>query len=175
MSTAIRRRIGIVIAGMAVIVAGAAVAFYGQIGPQRTESISGSYSFDVNDPKLVAGFADVIVIGRVDAIGDTVPTPIIATKFEVTVVKVLMGKVEGSTTFLQYGGTRGKTTWVVEDQQMLAQGRTYLLAGGRSEHGVQLIGGPVAVQRLDTPAAQERAAAEWRDHIAHRRAPRTNQ
>ncbi|MGD7707068.1 hypothetical protein [Microlunatus sp. Y2014] len=98
----------------------------------------------------------------------------IATTFDVTVSDVIMGNIEPRAIFVQYGGVRGRTTWVTEDQETLTPGGTYLLAGGRGEHGYQVIGGPVAVQRLDTVAAQQRAASEWREHVANRRTPRVN-
>ncbi|WP_152364897.1 hypothetical protein [Microlunatus speluncae] len=141
------------------------------LSPHRTETLSGSYSFDVTDPQLVAGYADVVVIGRVEAAHDTVSDPIIATKFQVTVVEVILGKAEPSETFLQYGGTSGKVTWVMEDQEPLTPGQTYVLAAGRGKHGYQVVGGPVAVQRLDTDNDITKATTTWRDHVANRKTP----
>lgn len=112
-----------------------------------------------------------MVIGRVEAAQDTVSDPIIATKFQVTVVEMILGKIEPSEPFLQYGGTRGKVTWVVEDQEQLTPGQTYVLAAGRGKHGYQVVGGPVAVQRLGTKDDITKATTAWRNHVATRKAP----
>lgn len=137
-------------------------------GQPRHHEIQSSYVFDVEDPELIAGYADAIVVGEVVSgkTHDDQGSP--TTLFQIKVVEVLKGNASGTIPVRQSGGTIGVDTWEDADQPLLKVGSTYVLAISWEQwREWTLIGGPVAATKLDRDGVVD----SWRGHVSKQRDP----
>lgn len=93
-------------------------------GPPRKEIIETSYIFDVTNLRHLAGYADNVFVGEVQAI---VGVEDGHTQYQVTVENTVKGQLEGEVIVSQLGYVAGNETHVTEDQPLLVTGESYLL------------------------------------------------
>jgi hypothetical protein len=90
-----------------------------------------SFVTDFSDRRRLAGFADAVFIGRVDAVAGTKsPSMAPETQFSVQVQRTLKGAVKGSVVVNQEGGKDpgDGSTILYEDDQLLQPGHAYVFA-----------------------------------------------
>ena len=134
--------------------------------------IPSSYIFDVSDPRLVAGYADNVFVGRVERRVD-VESDAQRTLYAVKVLERLKGTVSGEVTVSQLGYVDGEDVYVLEDQPLLVVGRTYLVAttDGQPDGNQTLIGGPAASIRITSDAQRRDVVASYRQAVKEQRFP----
>lgn len=147
--------------------------------PPRTYVIQVGYVFDVSDPELVAGYADVLAVVTVEDTGH--PSPIDVdhyTDYRVSVHEVLKGDVlEPEVTVRQHGardaGWAGEDTYVLDEQPLLQAGQEYVLAlTEEAGPAWMVLGGPLSARPLPGDEAERaEVLASWRRAIEHQRMP----
>jgi len=104
----------------------------GQVSdPATVVHVSGKDAADFGDPRILAGCADNVFFGRVDAQLDVVAPedPFPQTLFAVSVTDPLKGTVAGVVIVAQWGGRDKDGDFVViNDAPLLRPGATYLFA-----------------------------------------------
>jgi hypothetical protein len=85
---------------------------------------------DMSDDRKLVGWADDVFVGTViDLDGRTTEGPLPETQYDVSVVDAIKGELTGDVVVSQQGGvTEGGTTVVVNDDDPLEVGLTYLFA-----------------------------------------------
>lgn len=166
-------RIGLIAtAGVAVL-----IAVGGVVNVQNQESkpsgiIEASHIFDVENARLVAGFADAVLVGTVTAIAGTEPD-LARTQYAFTVQQRYAGEAQPSITVEQIGyrDEEDGVTYQDESQPILEVGQRYVLAVTRGDDGVfTVVGG----RHGATPIARGKEAAveaQWKDHVRNRQRP----
>ncbi|HZJ07731.1 MAG TPA: hypothetical protein VFD59_20050 [Nocardioidaceae bacterium] len=157
---------GMVIATVSALAGG--MSFYYASGSEGV--IEASYAFDVTDRGYVAGYADTIVVATVDQVVET-QADRQTTLYRVSIEEALEGDPGRSAVVRQLGYDDGRDRFVPEDQPMLAEGGSYLLALTRADGGqYTVIGGPVAATEL-TGGSRARIEDTWRAAVADQRYP----
>jgi len=167
-----------IVVGVIVAAVLAAIGWYAYeaVRPGRVNLIRPSYAFDLTDREQVAGHADNIFIARVDGIAGVDADRGPRTIFRVTVVENIKGNLTGTVLVRQLGGKVGKDVWVVENDQALAVGSTYVLATKQSlqQKGAQvLLAGPLGHEIVATSVDRQAALTVWRDAVRNQRRPAT--
>ena len=84
---------------------------------------------DTSDDRRLVGFADNVFVGRVLAKeGQTDELAMPETQFRVEVVTSIKGSLAGTVTVNQFGGTADGRAVLLEGDQLLEAGQTYVLA-----------------------------------------------
>lgn len=97
----------------------------------QTYVIESSHTFDVTNPRYVAGYADAVVLGTVVDVVETLVGQS-RTLYAVQVQESLKGGISGSIVVGQLGYIDGGDRHVPGDQPLLQEGHTYLLAVNRA-------------------------------------------
>jgi hypothetical protein len=98
------------------------------------QSIQTSHAFDVTDSKRLVGWADNVFIGTVlEQSGTSDATGMLETQFKVEVSENIKGELQGKVTINQQGGYEGKNLILVENDQLLKEGESYLFISRRNE------------------------------------------
>lgn len=125
-------------------------------------ALHAGYAFDVTNERYVAGYADNVFVGRVEAVAaaDRDGT---RTLYDVTVLDALKGSLGVRVQVSQLGYLdEDGVPHVIEDQPLLEPGSTYVLAPSDEPDGEQtLIGGPVASVEVDDPRARAEAVTRY--------------
>jgi hypothetical protein len=105
------------------------------------QTVQTSHAFDVTDPQRLVGWADNVFIGKVIKIsGTSEETEMLETQFKVEVAENIKGELQGEVTVSQQGGYEGKKLILVENDQLLKEGESYLFISRKSEeHGFHTI------------------------------------
>ncbi len=139
-------------------------------GPGTTYTIQSSYAFDPTNPYYIAGYADNVVIGTVVDVVDTQEGQH-QTLYAVQVEQSLKGDARGQVVVGQLGYMDGSDRHILNDQPMLQEGHTYLLAitiENAQEH--TLLGGPEAVIDLNS-IDRETLVRRWTQIVANQQYP----
>jgi hypothetical protein len=141
-------------------------------GPSAVKRMHASWVTDFSDRRRLAGFADAVFIGRVDAVGgakslSTAPE----TQFSVKVQRTLKGTVKGSVVVNQEGGKdpRDGSTLLYEDDQLLQAGHTYVFAArfNKAENWYTVIPVWGNIDLTDLPNSEaDRADRDFRTAVA---------
>lgn len=124
-------------AAIALSVGGSALFFENAPVNQEVQNISASYAFDVTDQKQLVGWADNVFIGRVkETKGTSNEDGFLETQFEVEVAENIKGELNGNITVNQQGGYEGNKLLLVENDQLLKEGESYLFVSRyNKKHG----------------------------------------
>jgi hypothetical protein len=165
-------RVLVGVLGIAVLVTGGWYA-YEASRAGHTSVIRSSYAFDVSNRELLAGYADNVFVGRVEDIAGVDESNGPSTIFRVTVEDSLKGTLQGSVLVRQLGAKIGKDVWLVENDEQLSPGQTYVFATkhSRQQRDAQvLLAGTLSHQRA-AAADRERVVNEWRQALGRQRMP----
>ena len=152
-SNAVRpaRRLSASRAVLALLAAGAVTAGALQVGcggkvadekPVKTSSIEFISVADFSEDRRLAGFAQDVFIGRVAGEGRTIDKePVLETHFSVDVLETIKGSAKGNVVVAQTGGylPGGNELRLMEGDQLLEPGRTYLFATRSDAEGRRLL------------------------------------
>lgn len=98
------------------------------------QTVQTSYAFDVTDPKRLVGWADNVFIGKVEGQSGTYDEDgMVETQFQVKVSENIKGELHGGITVNQQGGYEGKYLILVENDQLLKEGESYLFISRKNE------------------------------------------
>jgi hypothetical protein len=98
------------------------------------QTIQTSYAFDVTDTKRLVGWADHVFIGKVvEMSGTSDEYGMLETQFKVEVAENIKGDLQGEVTVNQQGGYEGKNLILVENDQLLEKGKSYLFVSRKNE------------------------------------------
>lgn len=166
----VTRRIAIVgtIAGLVV----AAIVLYSVVedSPGKTYLIESGYAFDVTNPNFVAGYADDVIVGLVAEIVDANANAQ-RSLYAVDIQESLKGAARGRIVVSQLGYVDSGDLYVLEDQAMLQEGHTYLLAITTEDSGQHtVIGGPQAVVDLNS-IDRDTLIRRWTQAVASQQYP----
>lgn len=167
-----RFAIGLIVTGLV-----AAIAWYAYEAtrPGRVNLIRPSYAFDVGDREQLAGYADNVFVGRVvEIVGVDDDDKGPYTIFRVSVEVSLKGDLQGTALVRQLGGKVGKDVWLVENDEQLAVGSTYVLVTSESlkQAGAHmLLAGPISHQAIKTQTDRQSILDVWREAIRNQRTP----
>jgi hypothetical protein len=165
-STALRstRRQSATRAALALLAAGAVSVGALQAGcggkvadekPVKVSTIEFISAADFSDDRRLAGFAQDVFIGRVAGEGRTVAKePVLETDFSVDVVETIKGSAKGNVVVAQTGGylPGGAELRLMEGDQLLESGRTYLFATRTDAEGRRLLVPQFGDVRVQSPA-----------------------
>lgn len=162
----------IVLVALVVVIGVGGWMGYQALREQSAHSISPSYAFDVSDRTQVAGYADHILIGRVNDIknvdgGEGPPQSV----FTVEVMETLKGSLAGTVRVFQTGRIGGIDSSQMDGEGPVSRNATYLLAVTNSDGRYFSLGGPHVPQLLSTQAKRDAAVDTWTDAIANQRWP----
>lgn len=138
--------------------------------PGITNVIDSGYAFDVTNSNFVAGYADNVIIGSVAEIVETQANAQ-RTLYAVDIQESFKGSERGRVIVSQLGYLDSGNRYVLEDQAMLQQGHTYLLAitdEGPGQYTV--IGGPQAVVDLNS-IDRDTLMRRWTQAVANQQYP----
>jgi hypothetical protein len=97
--------------------------------PERLiiKTIENSSAFDLSDTRQLVGWADNVFIGKVLVQdGNKSLDGIPETQFKVEVTDNIKGELDGTVIVNQQGGYKGKELILVDDDQLLKEGQSYL-------------------------------------------------
>lgn len=98
------------------------------------KTVQTSHAFDVTDPKRLVGWADNVFVGRVVKLsGKSDERGMLETQFKVEVAENIKGELHGDITVNQQGGYEGETLILVENDQLLKEGESYLFISRQNE------------------------------------------
>lgn len=141
--------------------------------PPQTRTIRSSYTIDVSDPEVLVGSAGELVVATVLDDGSTQSVDgAVYTDYGVEIDQVLKGDLDGTVTVRQLGGSDGETTFVLEDQPALKQGKTYVLVLNREPDRPQLtvVGGPLSARPLPPEHARREAVLRaWQTAVSNQK------
>jgi hypothetical protein len=126
-----KKWIAIAAPGVAVLIA-LGIAGPGLFSDQPVENhvvqtVQTSHAFDVTDPQRLVGWADNVFVGKVVKMtGTSDESGVLETQFKVEVAENIKGELQGEVTVNQQGGYEGKNLILVEDDQLLKEGESYL-------------------------------------------------
>jgi len=124
--------------GLAAIIA-LGIAGPGLLSNQPPENpvirtVQTSHAFDVTDPQRLVGWADNVFIGKVIKMsGTSEERGMLETQFKVEVAESIKGELQGEVTVNQQGGYEGKKLILVENDQLLKEGESYLFISRKNE------------------------------------------
>lgn len=91
------------------------------------QHVQTSHAFDVTDPQRLVGWADNVFVGKVvNLSGTSDERGMLETQFKVEVEENIKGELQGEITVNQQGGYDGKNLILVENDQLLKEGESYL-------------------------------------------------
>ncbi|MBT2641358.1 hypothetical protein J7I80_03825 [Bacillus sp. ISL-41] len=98
------------------------------------QTVQTSHAFDVTDPQRLVGWADNVFIGKVIKMsGTSEERGMLETQFKVEVAESIKGELQGEVTVNQQGGYDGKKLILVENDQLLKEGESYLFISRKNE------------------------------------------
>lgn len=98
------------------------------------QTIQTSYAFDVTDPQRLVGWADNVFIGKVvEMSGTSDEYGMLETQFKVKVAESIKGDLSGEVIVNQQGGYEGGNLILVENDQLLEEGESYLFLSRKNE------------------------------------------
>ncbi|WNF21139.1 hypothetical protein [Mesobacillus jeotgali] len=98
------------------------------------QTVQTSHAFDVTDPKRLVGWADNVFIGKVEGQSGTYDEDgMVETQFQVQVSENIKGELHGGITVNQQGGYEGKNLILMENDQLLKEGESYLFISRKNE------------------------------------------
>ncbi|MDQ3716732.1 MAG: hypothetical protein M3381_12075 [Actinomycetota bacterium] len=139
-------------------------------GAGTTYTIQSGYAFDATNPYYIAGYADDVVIATVVDVVETQEGQS-QTLYAVQVEQSLKGEARGQVVVGQSGYADGSDRHILDDQPMLQEGHTYLLAitiENSQEHTV--LAGPEAVVDLNS-IDRDSLIRRWTDVVANQQYP----
>jgi hypothetical protein len=84
---------------------------------------------DIYNPREVVGFSDNVFVGKViKQVGTKSLNGYPETQFEVEVLDAIKGELKGTIKVNQQGGYEGEYLFLMEDDKLLVEGKTYLFA-----------------------------------------------
>lgn len=136
--------------------------------PAAPLTVHSDNAVDTSDDRRLVGLADNVFVGRVLAReGQTDELAMPETQFRVEVVTTIKGSLAGTVTVNQFGGTADGRTVLLEDDELLEPGQTYLLATRTradrgwetvvAQHGKVKVRGPEHGRQLEARFADARA------------------
>lgn len=110
------------------------------VSPVETE-LHAHNAVDTSDDRRLVGFADNVFLGQVLArTGQTAELSVPETQFSVEVLDSVKGSLVGTVTVNQFGGSKDGRTVLMEGDELLQPGQTYLFATRtRSEKGWETV------------------------------------
>ncbi|WP_079509246.1 hypothetical protein [Mesobacillus jeotgali] len=91
------------------------------------QNLQASYAFDISDHNQLVGWADNVFVGKViEAEGTSNEDGMLETQFRVEVAENIKGHLEGMIIVNQQGGYEGNKLLLVENDQLLKEGESYL-------------------------------------------------
>ncbi|MBT2681034.1 hypothetical protein J7E38_18750 [Bacillus sp. ISL-35] len=122
---------------IALSVAGSALFLENTPKNPEVQNIPASYAFDVTDQKQLVGWADNVFIGKVEETkGTSNEDGILETQYEVEVAENIKGQLNGRIMVNQQGGFEGNKLVLVENDQLLKEGESYLFVSRQNkQHG----------------------------------------
>lgn len=98
------------------------------------QTVQTSHAFDVTDPQRLVGWADNVFVGKVVKMsGTSDERGMLETQFKVEVAENIKGELQGEVTVNQQGGYEGKNLILVENDQLLKEGESYLFVSRKNE------------------------------------------
>ncbi|MCM3574004.1 hypothetical protein M3172_12470 [Mesobacillus subterraneus] len=98
------------------------------------QTVQTSHAFDVTDPQRLVGWADNVFVGKVIKMsGTSEESGMLETQFKVEVAETIKGELQGEVTVNQQGGYEGKKLILVENDQLLKEGESYLFISRNNE------------------------------------------
>ncbi|MBT2662634.1 hypothetical protein [Bacillus sp. ISL-45] len=98
------------------------------------QTVQTSHAFDVTDPQRLVGWADNVFVGKVTKMsGTSEERGMLETQFKVEVAETIKGELQGEVTVSQQGGYEGKNLILVENDQLLKEGESYLFISRKNE------------------------------------------
>lgn len=98
------------------------------------QTLQASYAFDVTDPQRLVGWADHVFIGKVvEMSGTSDEYGMLETQFKVEVAENIKGELQGQVMVNQQGGYEGENLILVENDQLLKEGESYLFISKKNE------------------------------------------
>ncbi|HET7627389.1 MAG TPA: hypothetical protein VFK44_03275 [Bacillales bacterium] len=93
-----------------------------------------SNAFDVSNTRKLVGWSDNVFIGKVfEKVGTKSPLSYPETQFKVKVLKNIKGSFNGTIKVNQQGGYEGNKLYLIQGDQLLKEGQTYLFVTKHSE------------------------------------------
>ena len=126
-----KRWVAIAASGLAVLmtlgIAGPGLFFDQPAENLVTQTVQTSHAFDVTDPQRLVGWADNVFVGKVVKMtGTSNEREVLETQFKVKLEENIKGELEGEVIVNQQGGYEGKNLILVENDQLLKEGESYL-------------------------------------------------
>lgn len=98
------------------------------------QTVQTSHAFDVTDPQRLVGWAENVFIGKVIKMsGTSEERGMLETLFKVEVAENIKGELQGEVTVSQQGGYEGNNLILVENDQLLKEGESYLFVSRKDE------------------------------------------
>ncbi|MBT2693771.1 hypothetical protein [Bacillus sp. ISL-55] len=98
------------------------------------QTVQTSHAFDVTDPQRLVGWADNVFVGKVIKMsGTSEERGMIETQFKVEVAENIKGELQDEVTVNQQGGYEGQNLILVENDQLLKEGESYLFVSRKNE------------------------------------------
>ena len=92
-------------------------------------TLNADYVIDTNNPRAVVGFSDNVFVGKViKQVGTKSLSVYPETQFEVEVMDNIKGELIGTVKVNQAGGYEGENLFLMEDDKLLIEGKTYMFA-----------------------------------------------
>ncbi|MFT9596959.1 hypothetical protein [Mesobacillus sp.] len=115
------------------------------------QTVQTSHAFDVTDPQRLVGWADNVFVGKVvNMSGTSDEYGMLETQFKVEVAENIKGELQGEVTVNQQGGYEGKNLILVENDQLLKEGESYLfisrMNGEQNWHTVVPVYGNIMIE-----------------------------
>ena len=109
--------------------------------PENTDIqlISSNYMIDILDSSQVVEFADYVFIAEVKSLGDTTINTYPETSYQVDIIENIKGDLTGTQTLTQYGGFEGNNLFLMEGDDLLQEGSTYLIATTINEENTKTV------------------------------------
>lgn len=161
-------RVGTIIATIVALTAFGTFLYIDNTG--TTHVIDSSYIFDVTNPQFVAGYADDVFFATVEEALET-QADRQRTLYTVRVQESFKGDLVGRVVVRQLGYVSRGDRYALDDQPMLQEGQSYLLATTRADSGQHtVIGGPESAV-LVTRSSTERVKSKWTVAVAAQQFP----
>ncbi|API92257.1 hypothetical protein J32TS6_35300 [Virgibacillus pantothenticus] len=94
----------------------------------NVQTIESNYVININDPEEVVEFADNVFVGKVEKVDETIITNYPETRFLIKVLENIKGKLTETALINQIGGYEGNDLFLMEEDELLKEGNTYLFA-----------------------------------------------
>lgn len=150
------------------------IAGYLHQSNQQIETVyaHADFSYDVSNPLEDVGFSDYVFIGKVNKVIETTylgateddPNGIPNTSYSITVIENLKGKLKKNVNvqFTKWGGVSydGTRISLLEGDQLLEDGKYYILLASAQEDGTLRQTGPYSAIKLTTDSKADVMSSE---------------